>query len=134
MDNLTETITEAASTADPEMGKVVSAISTLTFNEVFRTVVTLLIGIVIIRVILHSMRRITDRIQGADKTISGFLISSVRIILTFVLLIIVKFSSDMITKNCITNNVLENTDNVRILRVSMHCSCFPDSDDKRSVY
>lgn len=45
MDNLTETITEAASTADPEMGKVVSAISTLTFNEVFRTVVTLLIGI-----------------------------------------------------------------------------------------
>lgn len=48
--------------------------------------------------------------------------------------IIVKFSSDMITKNCITNNVLGNTDNVRILRVSMHCSCFPDSDDKRSVY
>ena len=88
MDNLTETITEAASTADPEMGKVVSAISTLTFNDVFRTVVTLLIGIVIIRVILHSMRRITDRIQGTNKTISGFLISSVRIILTFVLLII----------------------------------------------
>ena len=47
---------------------------------------------------------------------------------------IVKFSSDMITKNCITNNVLENTDNVRILRASMHCSCFPDSDGKRSVY
>ena len=85
-DTLTDTMTEVAATADPEIGEMVSAFSDLTFNEILRTVLTFLIGLVIIRIILRSLHRLADRFQGADKTVSGFLISAVRIILSFVLL------------------------------------------------
>ena len=88
MESITENITEAAATADPEIGKVVNAISTVTFDEVIRTVIVLAVGILIMQIILRSMRKIADRFQGADKTISGFLISAVRILLTFILLTI----------------------------------------------
>ncbi|MBQ8093995.1 MAG: mechanosensitive ion channel [Clostridia bacterium] len=88
MENITESVTEAVAQKDPEIGKVVSALGDVTMNMLLQTLLTFAVGMVLIHLILVSVRRIIERFPSVDKTISGFLISCVRVILLLILITI----------------------------------------------